>query len=60
MSQVRVWTEACYMKRGYLDETPRLFITADKLVEVLNSCREDGPDREYVLSSVPYLPMFSR
>ena len=50
MSQVFVQTEEVYRKRGFFDETERHFITADELVDVLNSAKEDGPDRFYVLA----------
>lgn len=49
MSQVFVQTEECYRKMGYRDETQRMFISADELVDVLNSVEESGPDRHYVL-----------
>jgi hypothetical protein len=50
MSQVLVITEEVYRKRTYRDETQRMYITSDNLVDVLNSCAKEGSEREeYVL-----------
>jgi hypothetical protein len=52
MSDVYVQTEECYCKMprncfDYANDPD--FINADELVDVLNSVKEDGPDRRYVV-----------
>ena len=60
MANVYVQTEECYRKRPTwqdffisvfipIEEPHREFITVDKLVGVLNSAAENGPDRHYVV-----------
>jgi hypothetical protein len=52
MAQIVVIPEAIYRKRGFRDETERQCITADQLVNVLNSASEAGSERrEYILLS---------
>jgi hypothetical protein len=50
MSQVLVVTEQVYRNRTYTQFIPPIAITADQLVDVLNSCAEPGTEwKEYVL-----------
>jgi len=51
MSRVLIVTEEVYRKRTYTQFIPPVSITADQLVDVLNSCAEPGTQwKEYVLS----------
>lgn len=49
MAEIHIITEAIYKRRTFLDETEREFITIDQLIEKLNSAREPGPPKEYIL-----------
>jgi hypothetical protein len=60
MAKIYIQTEECYRKRPTWkdfficifippQEFDYEFITADKLIDVLNSAAKDGPDRHYVL-----------
>lgn len=54
MSQIYIYTEEYYRKRGYIDESwlsgiERRFITADEVYDALNLAAQPGPRREFVV-----------